>query len=162
RVQPPGVLEDVRRGLEQSADRPPAAVVDEDVDRTELAPDALVRRHDLRLDRRVALDRNGDAAAGADLPGDLLDDVGAAGDERDAVARGESPGERGAESFADADDDRHAFRALSGHVGIRWPASFAESRGSRNGEGLATDRTRDPGLGGWCCPGKSRLPRPRA
>src|SRR5439155_22665735 len=68
-----------------------------------------------------------------------VDGVGGAGDERQGVAGGESRGGGGAGCLAEAEDDRHAFRALSGHVGTRWPASFAESRGSRNGEGLATD-----------------------
>ena len=71
-MQPPGLFENLRRRLHQPAHRPPAAVVDQNFDRPELAGDPPIRGRDLRLDGGVTLDRQRNAAGGLDLARDDL------------------------------------------------------------------------------------------
>src|SRR5437899_128343 len=101
-MHPPGLLEDLGRGVEERAEGAPATVVDQHARGPELASYPLVRRGHLGGDRRVTLNRQRDAARGPDLVGERTDEIGAPRHQRDAVPLRESAGEGSAQPGADA------------------------------------------------------------
>jgi hypothetical protein len=79
-MEAPGAFEYFRGGLHEPTDRPAPAVVNQNLDRTELPHDTLVARRYLGLDRRVTLDWQGDSADLGDLLRGAANDVRASRD----------------------------------------------------------------------------------
>src|SRR3989442_5829261 len=115
RVQPPRLLEHLGRRLQQAAHRTAPAVVYENLNRTQFAPDLFVRGRDLLFESRVTLDWKRDTACRSELIRNLFDDVRASGDQRDLIAYREPAGQSRAQTSPDADNRRYTPLDLRCH-----------------------------------------------
>src|SRR3984893_4876316 len=70
-----------------------------------------MRGCDLRLDGRIALERECGATRPFDLVADLTDNLAASGDQRDLITCGEAAGQGRGETFADADHNTNLVQS---------------------------------------------------